>query len=279
MKKIATYSPIHVPNRGSDMSTLDQQIQLEYQMVQSGINRYNKQLDDLLEKELGSKTKHGRTIIKGIVSPVQDALESYINSSNKATNSSKAKRLLKGMSFDKVAYLSLICIIDNLASYCTLLKVARNVGIQVETQKRLDTWLTMDKEVANNMIKEASKKSDKGFDHKRHGLNHKINSDGLDIPNWPNEDRIHIGLKLIDIIIEHTGIVKLEKRINKRKTVWHVVPTEETNEWIEAYNDLNQTALPRYSPCIIPPKDWDGFWGGGYYSEHINNLPFVRIHA
>ena len=27
------------------------------------------------------------------------------------------------------------------------------------------------------------------------------------------------------------------------------------------------------------PKDWDSFWGGGYYSEHINKKPFLRIHG
>ena len=52
------------------MATLDEQIELEYQMVQSGINEYNKNLEDLISKDLGSKTKHGRTIVKGILEPV-----------------------------------------------------------------------------------------------------------------------------------------------------------------------------------------------------------------
>ena len=44
------------------MATLDKQIELEYRMVQSGIHRYNKGMEELLGKGLGSKTKHGRTI-------------------------------------------------------------------------------------------------------------------------------------------------------------------------------------------------------------------------
>ena len=127
------------------MATLEEQIELEYQMVQSGVDRYNKQLNDLLEKDLGSKTNHGRTIITGIVEPVQEALTAYINDSGRYTNRSRSKTLLKGMAHDKVAYLALICVIDNLANYGTLLKVARNVGMQIETQKRLDTWLELDK--------------------------------------------------------------------------------------------------------------------------------------
>ena len=39
--------------------------------------------------------------------------------------------------------LTLICLIDNLAKGGTLLKVARSIGIQVETQNRLDKWLAL----------------------------------------------------------------------------------------------------------------------------------------
>lgn len=260
------------------MATLEQQIELEYEMVQSGIDRYHRQLMDLLEKDLGSKTKHGRTIIKGILDPVQAAIEDHCKV-DRNHNRATSKTLLKGMDAGKVAYLALVCLIDNLANNGTLLKVARNIGIQVETQKRLDTWLKQDKEVAQNMIKEANKKSDKGFHHKRYGLDHKIKHDGVDLPTWTAQERINVGIKLVDLIISATGIVKLEKKIQKRKTVYHVVPTKETEEWIKAFNETNEIALPRYSPCIIEPKDWDGFWGGGYYSEHINKLPFVRVHA
>jgi DNA-directed RNA polymerase len=273
----ATVKLIRVP-KGGNMATMEEQIELEYQMVQSGIDRYDKQLTDLLEKDLGSKTKHGRTIIKGILDPVQERIEQHC-AKDQRRNKSISKNLLKSMDAGKVAYLSLICLIDSLATNSTLLKVARGIGIQVETQKRLDTWLSLDKEVATNMIREANKKSDKGFDHKRHGLDHKINADDLDIPTWSSNERINVGIKLIDIIIETTGIVKLEKKIQKRKTVYHVIPTQETQDWIKAFNETNSVALPRYCPCIIEPKDWEGFWGGGYYSEHINKLPFVRVHA
>ncbi|MGB0564909.1 MAG: hypothetical protein ACPGVO_24400, partial [Spirulinaceae cyanobacterium] len=61
------------------MATLDKQIELEYRMVQSGIHRYNKGMEELLGKGLGSKTKHGRTIIKGIVEPVMEAIDAYHN--------------------------------------------------------------------------------------------------------------------------------------------------------------------------------------------------------
>jgi len=257
------------------MATLDDQIDLEYRMVQSGIHRYNKTLEDLLNKDLGSKTKHGRTIIKGIVEPLMDAIIEYNN--QKLNVQSVFKSLTKGCDAGQMAYLALISLVDNMVKKPTLLGVAKFIGIQIETQIRLDKWLEVDKEVATNVLTLANKKSDKGFDHKRYGLDHKIKADGLDIPHWSSEHRVHVGLKLVDLIIKETGIVKLEKKVTKKKTTYLVVPTPETEEWVKAFNETNSTALPRYSPCIIEPKDWEDFWGGGYYSEHINQLPFVRV--
>lgn len=259
------------------MATLEQQIELEYKMVQSGIDRYNKQLTDLLGKELGSKTKHGRTIIKGVIEPIVMELEKHMDSGS-STNKSYIKKI-KGMDLYKVVYLALIALIDTLAGQHTLMKVATSIGIQIETQKRLDEWLKQDKDTAKNIIRLANKKSDKGFDHKRHGIDHKITADGLDIPQWSKQVRVGIGVRLVDLIIKTTGLAKLSKKVQKKKTVYFVVPTSETEEWIKKFNETNEIALPRFCPCIIEPRDWDSFWGGGYYSEHINKLPFVRIHA
>jgi len=86
-------------------------------------------------------------------------------------------------------------------------------------------------------------------------------------------------LRIIDIIIKETGIVKLRTEYTRRKSVTYLQATDETLEWIEAFNATHESNLPRYSPCIIPPKDWDSFFGGGYYSQHINKKPFLRIHG
>ena len=259
------------------MATLDEQIDLEYRMVQSGMHRYNKNMEDLLDKNLGSKTKHGRTIIKGIVEPVMMGIEAHNKS--RETNRSIFKQLTSKTSPDKMAYLALVSMVDSMCRKPTLYQVARTIGIQIETQIRLDKWLELDKQVATNVITLANKKSDKGFDHKRYGLDHKIKSDGLDIPHWTDKERVNVGIRLIDIIIEHTGIVKLEKKVTKKKTTYLLAPTAETEEWVKAFNETNSIALPRYSPCIVEPKDWNGFWGGGYHSKHINKLPFVRVWA
>jgi DNA-directed RNA polymerase len=273
----ATVSLISVPIQEVDMTTMDNQIELEYRMLQSGIDRYNKQLDDMTTSNLQSKTLHGRTIIAGVCEPVADGIRELIKS--KTSNRDIAVKLLQGLNPEQAAYLALISVVDKVSQNVPLLNVARLVGVNIETQKRLDEWLKIDRDTAKNLIRMANQKSDKGFDHKRHGLNHKMKADNIDIPYWSDTDRIHVGLRLIDIIIRDTGIIKLRSEYTRRKTVTYLQPTDDTLEWIKAFNETHESNLPRYSPCIIPPKDWDSFFGGGYYSEHINKKPFLRIHG
>lgn len=259
------------------MATLEEQIELEHRMVQSGIDRFNRTTDDLVSKDLASKTKHGRTIIAGVCEPVADSIQDFLTKPRGRND--RVFTLLKGMDGKKLAYISLMCMVDRIALHSPLTALARNVGIAVETQHRLDEWLKLDKGTATNLIRMANEKSDKGFDHKRHGLNFKMAKDGVDIDYWSLSERIRVGVKLIDIIINATGIVFIRKEYRRNRSVSFVEATPDTLEWVKAFNLTHQSTLPRYAPCIIPPKDWDSFWGGGYYSQHINIKPFLRVHG
>ena len=259
------------------MATMQQQLELEYRMLQSGVDRYNKQLNELVGKDLSSKTLHGRRIISGVCEPLADGIKELAK--NKRNNRDISYKLLQGIKPEQAAYLTLISVIDKVAANVPLLNVARLVGVNIETQKRLDKWLKMDRQTASNMIRQANMKSDKGFDHKRHGLNHKMKLDGIDIPRWSDTERITIGLRLIDLVIRETGIVKIRKEYHRKRASSYLQATEETLEWIKAFNETNESNLPRYSPCIIEPKPWTSFFGGGYYSEHINEKPFLRVHG
>lgn len=259
------------------MATMQQQLELEYLMLQSGVDRYNKQLNDLVGKSLSSKTLHGRAIIAGVCEPLADGIKELVK--KKTSNRDITYKLLQGIKPEQASYLTLISVIDKVAANVPLLNVARLVGVNIETQIRLDRWLKEDRETAKNLIDMANKKSDKGFDHKRHGLNHKMKLDGIDIPIWSDTDRIHIGIRLIDLVIQETGLVKIRREYQRRRAVSYLEATEDTLQWIQAFNETNQSNLPRYSPCIVKPKDWTEFFGGGYYSDHINKKPFLRVHG
>jgi len=256
------------------MFTIEDQKKLEYEMVQAGIDRWDEQKRKQTNKATESKSAHGRAIITATVDKVAEGVTEIVEA--ESSNRDIAKKKLSEMDPYQVAYLGLVTVVDGISHRYTLLKICRTVGMHVELQDRLDVWLQNEGIKAKRVIDDANKKT--GFAAKRAGLIHKMNKDGYDFTEWENEERVHVGLRLIDKIIVKTGIVQLRTMREKNKTVTYLEPTEYTLEWIRNFHERNRSMSPRYAPCIIPPKDWEGVYGGGYYSQEINRLPLVRAH-
>ena len=259
------------------MPNVNDQIDLEYEMVQAGIRRYIHESRKLVEKNVESNTQHGRALIASVVQAVSDGVQNLQQHST--SNRDIARKKLKHVDADQVAYLALLTVVDGISMRYTLLKVARSVGMYIEDQDRLQQWLKEEGKLAEYVIKKANEKTASGRNNKRHGLTHKMNKDGYKATEWTNEERIHVGLRMVDIIITTTGIISLKRQKTARnKTTTFVEATPATLEWIQNFNTGNMVKRPRYAPCIIPPREWDGLFGGGYHFEVINNLPLVRAH-
>lgn len=258
------------------MPTVEDQIELEMQMVTAGTERFEKQKQRLLQSGKESLTKHGRSMVAVSIEKVAEGVVDIME--RQSSNRDIAKKRLKGMNPEQVAYIALITVVDALSKRYTLLKIARMVGMHVETQQRLELWVEEQGKLAEKVIKQAQEKSQAGYDHKRAGLHHKMNKEGIE-GDWTNEERIHVGLRLIDKIITLTGLFHIKTLKSRGKKHNYLEATPETLEWVRNFNKQRAVAYPRYAPCIIPPKPWTDVWGGGYYSEVINNLPMVRVNT
>ena len=265
------------------MVTIQDQTNLEKSMVDGGIDRFNSALNKMMEKELESTTKHGRAFMSTQIDKVAEAIEQH--KSKNTNNRSIAKRKLGHIDSKVAAYIAMLAVVDTLTKKTSYLRLAANIGKRLEDQIRLQTWIELESEqnrgdVALNVIKKANEKTRSGRKQKRKGLVHKMNKDGYQCLEWTNKDRVNTGKLFIAIIIMNTGIIErpLSDKKGKKNTSMYVVPTAKTLKWVENFNAMAEVARPRYTPTIIPPKDWTRVWGGGFYADVINNLPLVRIH-
>lgn len=257
----------------TDDDLFERQLELETEMLTGGIQRFRKARDRSVDKGMESHTAHGRAIVSKIVDTVAEGLKEYIdNPSNKSRDI--AWKRIKEMDIEQVAYLSVVSLVDSISRKNTLLYVARTIGANVEIQDRLERWIHSEGSIAKNTIKQAMKKA---YGARRYGLTNKMNKDGYKETEWQKSERVHVGFKMVDLIIQHTAIIRLDTQQTERKRrATYVVPTEGTLEWINAFNEYLETSRPRYLPCIIPPKQWTDVRGGGYHGHDIDELPIVR---
>jgi DNA-directed RNA polymerase len=257
----------------TNQDLFEHQLELEADMLTGGVNRFRKARDKAIEKGRESHLPHGRAIVGTVVGQVAQGIEQYLANPSNPSRDIAWKRV-RDMDAEQVAYLSVVSLVDSISRKNTLLHVARTIGTNIEMQDRLDRWVHAEGSVAKNTIKEAMKKA---YGARRYGLTHKMNKDGYEESAWLKSERVHVGFKMVDIIIQHTGIVKLDtQQTERRRRATYVKPTDGTLEFIKAFNEYMEVSRPRYLPCIVPPKDWTDVQGGGFHGHDIDELPIVR---
>lgn len=257
----------------TDQDLIDHQIQLESDMMTGGIERFRRECEASIQSGRESHTLHGRTIIARLVSDLAVAVQDWLDNPSNISRDIAWKKV-KDCSAEQLAYLSLGTLVDSISRKNTLLHVARSIGSAIEIQDRLDRWIADEGDIARNTIKQSMKKA---YGARRFGLTHKMNKDGYKENTWLQSERVHVGFKMVDLIIQATGIVKLHtQQVKRTSKTTYVVPETDTTEWIEAFNSFAETMRPRFLPCVIVPKDWTDVTGGGFHGHEINKLPIVR---
>ena len=257
----------------TDQELIEHQLQLETDMMTGGIERFRRERDASIERGRESHTLHGWAIIARLVADLTVAVQDWIdNPSN--TSRDIAWKKVSHNNPEQLAYLSLATLVDSISRKNTLMYVARTIGSAIEIQDRLDRWIADEGDIARNTIKQAMKKA---YGARRYGLTNKMNKDGYKENAWQQSERVHVGFKMVDLIIQSTGIIKLNTQQDKKtRRTTYIVPETDTVEWIQAFNSFAETHRPRLLPCVIIPKDWTDVTGGGFHGHEINKLPIVR---
>lgn len=301
------------------LSTSD--IALKEAVTKYGIDRVSNQLDLEIEgQEIGkqrflkrindSRTCKDNTIaIQGTAKTVlQEALPRMTVSLNKFLEDTynglpgrkhAAAAYCRELDPETITYLTLhtvltACLKRTIAKFSgyPFGKLATEVGRVIEEEIRFDKlFKAVDKKASKKMREELDKRV--GYTYKRAYMlaNEKRLLDENIVPHdetcegaWSAEKATLVGGKLIEILIESTGLVRMVyqnitglTKSKGTKTIWVVSIEPDMMKYIEK-NDQFLAELDRYCmPTIIPPKPWTGIVNGGYYMEVKRPLKFIRI--
>lgn len=96
---------------------------------------------------------------------------------------------------------------------------------------------------------------------------------------WPKDEAFHVGVRLIELLIESTGMLTIERKFagvpDKDHQAIHL-----TEEYVKALAGRAHALAginPLYQPTIVPPKPWTGVSGGGYWAKGRRPLNLIRV--
>ena len=251
------------------------QVDWEREAAEAGRSEYLNTIQRARERGVESFTRYGRTILNHSLSVLVDRLAALQQEAEaRPGRRFVAFKLLKSIDIPTVAYIGLRTLIDSLSEDRILTEVASAIGKRIEDEIRLRLFQEFNKKRAEVLFRRVSHTSH--YRHKITSIVHGMNcTEGWEWTNWTAQEKIHVGMLIISATIESTGLFEINTIHRRNKSYKILRPTNKTMEWITT--QLNAPILsPLYMPTLIPPKDWEGPIGGGYYSQFMPKLTFVR---
>ena len=264
-------------SQDTQVDLMELQIKLEEGMTSRGIDRFWKNLNASVEGGREDQTPYGQKIIAGRMDLLASQIKLWLEEANhgKGGRNQIAATLLEGMDTRKVAYLALKSILSSISKPKTLQFVAVSIGSLIETEIRMDAVRDVEIKGYQRLLKEATKRGST-FHRRMYAV--RASEAVADFKGWTRTERLHLGVKLLDIVMNTIGLVEInESKVSKFKTVKLVKALPETLDWIDRRNNVVQYLRPVYEPMVVIPKDWDSPVGGGYVSSCIEPLRLVKV--
>jgi DNA-directed RNA polymerase len=254
-----------------------QQIELEQGMTELGAARFRSRLEKDVKRGAEDATAYGSTILSRCTEQVAEGVREFIRhaETGRAGRRHAALKYIKQVDASVASYLALKAVLASISRELRMQTVALNIAQMIEDEARYAQLRQEDRKFYNYLKQEAAKRDD--YRNKRVTVNFHLNRAEVEWEAWETKARLHVGMKMIDIIQTTIGLVET-KHIEEgaRNTTVYLAPTQETRDWINKRNDAAALLQPVYEPMISPPRDWTTPTDGGYLTRYVRPVRMVK---
>ena len=253
------------------------QLSLEEGMTQRGAERYIRNVSKSVKVGQEDGTAYGQQIMAARLDTFSQALEHWKTTTAAGTSgqrNSTAYQKVKDVPSTTLAFLTLKNVLAGISTLRTLQFVAAALGTAVEDELRFAEVRDEEKKKYDRLVEGANKR---GTYHYKHIYAVREADKFQDWEKWSRTDRLHVGMKLIDLCIESVGLVEvIHQTMGKEQSAQVLKALPDTIEWIEKKNGATALLRPVYEPMVVQPRDWTSPFNGGYLSSNIKPLKMVK---
>ena len=149
------------------------------------------------------------------------------------------------------------------------------LGGKIETEVQLKNFRQLNPELYEAVKLDLDKRS-WNYAYKRRKLRESAKRGQVGWEEWGKTEKLHVGIRLVELMVESTGLVELGHDVIKKKRTKVIRQTEKTKEWISHRNQFNDLLNPEYLPTVMKPKEWTGVEGGAYWTSEMPPLDLVK---
>lgn len=247
-----------------DEALRERQIALELEAIEMGVKRYN----DALDAGGHADSLPGRALTKKVIDPMVLVIESFIEraGAGKAGRKHVALQYVTKVEPEVAALLTARIAIDGAADTRAAQSVALSIASAIQDHLNI-TRLAKEKPGLFAKVTEQLKTSTSAR-HRSGVFDRVVAKYGTKEVSWDQREKLLLGMKLLELFIEATGVVRL---VRVTTSGAHTpVEVHFGEEWAaELTRSHEQCALlsPVHLPMVHPPRDWVHPYAGGYLTE------------
>lgn len=228
----------------------------------------------------------GRRMLRRAIKPTAEAIRDFLGNarSGKAGRRHAAFDLLHlpTVEPEALAYLTLRCAIQVGVRGTRAQSAAKSIGNAVLDHLRAKEFAGLNPKGAEGLQKSLAGRPLVSA-KRQQAISALYEAEGVNLA-WSQHELATVGLKLIELAIEATGLFDLkliESKVGKkvrRERRLHL--TEAMHDWLEAQHERCELLDPIPLPMVVPPRPWTTPTDGGYLTPPIGTrLVGSRHHA
>lgn len=257
------------------------QLQLEEEMFNGGIRRFEADQQRQIASGNESDTAWNRRLLSELIAPMAEGIQAYKEEyEGKKGRAPRALAFLQCVENEVAAYITMKVVMDMLNTDVTLQAISMSIAERIEDQVRfskLEGYAAKYFEKVKKSLKASRTKS------YRHAHNVAVvaeksvaakDSDFDRWEAWPKDTQLQIGTTLLEILeasVFYNGepVFVRAMRSFGGKTIYYLQTSETVGQWIAAFKEHVAQLAPAYAPCVVPPRPWKSPFNGGFHTEKV----------
>ena len=253
------------------------QIELERQMRSQGAARVQEARIQAEGAGRENETRPGRGLINSIVLPTATAVTAY----REHWSSTRGPRPVfltttETLEPETVALITAKVAVAGLSKNRMFTRLAVEVGRALEDEVRFRHYSEQNHALFETLAKDL-KSRPTSWAYQRRLVINRMRKAEVSFKVWRERERLHTGIRALDLLIEATDMFTVEMVVRGRETRVNLfVATPETLTWLQRGHDNDALLHPLLLPMLVPPKPWTAPQDGGYLT--MQHAALVKSH-
>lgn len=260
---------------------IQEQLEIEKHMINLGIDRYRRGIAAAEEDKRGADTHYAQRLITTFLLPVSQGIKDFCEDKHAGKNA-KYRVLLRRVEPDKAALFGLKCVLNHFTREEPLATLGIKIGTMIEDELKFSKFREEHGNYYETILRDFKNKGTKSYRHMHRVLTFKAREHSVMWTSWTLEEKVAVGIKVIDIILEKTDLIEKHAGARKKghKAKGIIKPTAQCMDWVRRFKSYSSLLNPDRMPCVIEPDPWISNSQGGFYSPQLRErTPLVKTRS